>query len=400
MPCRTWLLAATVLVLSCGGQVPARVGSATPRSNGVGDGGGGASIGGVGYGANAHEARRSALASLSEAIIATVNSTLTRRSHQGGGRNEDVVDHQLRVSSETLLKGVQYTEPRPTRDGLRVDARLTAAAAEETIGFLLREIGQNAEVLGEKELRRLVQRVGLLEALLATSLASRLPNHQRNLAATAAARTRLNQHLNMGVVEFNGDLTGASLTLDGATIPPQARHFAAPGAHVFSVVRRGYRQLDGRFRIAAGERKLIELPQVRDDNQVHRLYLNCGDAPPPVCDSFTARLSRLRIQPSPTTTAANALQLNVDDVFTEAAGHRKHRLEVTVRLWAGKRVAQTLSAKTSFHTTPSTETAIVRKRTERVLDQLVPVVVDRMLAPGVLSKGDINYDGMFRGRQR
>lgn len=378
-----WLMA---LALACGAPIGTPVSSASPRGAPHGR-----SLRGVGQGVNKIAAQKSALSGLSEVIIAKISSTTTIRQRQDNKGSEDSVEVDLRVTSLTLLKGVTYSDPRPVAGGVEVEAILSGAAALETINFLLREVSQDADTLDEAALRGLVERVGLLEALLATSLAARLPEHKRHMAASAAARKLLNQYLNQGLLVFEGDLADAKLTMDGVALLAAPHHFVAPGEHAFEVVKPGHRAVTGRFRISAGERKAVRLPLVRDDGRVHRAYLKCAAADRGICQAFATRLASFSVLPADGTRASNAIRLEIDDVFTEAGGYRKHSLMVTVKVWRGAQVAATLSGKASFNTTPPTEASILRNRAVAVVNKLVPALVNRMVTKNLFGGPDVDY---------
>ena len=381
---------------SCGGQ---RADTA-PRSPGpsVSQRARGALLA-TGHGETVPEAQEKALSALSQSVLSQISSQFISTARQVNDRASQTVEDTLSVSSRVLFKGVVYSPPRQSDNGsIVVDAVLSREALADTVDYLRREVTQRIDILDVPRLREVLAHAGFLAALLTTPAAASLPNREQLLETASEVREEVNQRLNQGLVIFEGDLEGATITMDSVMLPRGAEHFLPPGRHGFIAEMAEHHTLRGQFHVSPGQRKIIRLQFIRRRNKPTSLHVVYPADFGFLRDEFEAAFSQFGVSANGGRLAGNALRLRVKDEVVGVGEHRKHRMVVFIEAYRGEEVVTKIRAAQEYYSTSETEDYLRKKKSTELARRLVPTLIKKMDADGLFSDRAFDYERFFRSQ--
>jgi len=351
----------------------------------------------TGRGATAKEARQNAVAALAWSIVSRISSDLTTRGLEAEGRYDKSVEQRITLSSDVLLKGVEYSKPREADDGqVEVDAVFTPKALRHTADFLRRKVSGPSEALDVAGLRAVIEHAELLDALLTSRLAETLPDRKTLRLAAAEAHETAQRRLNQGIVVFDGELTGAELSVDGQALPRAAEHFLPPGEHSFVASKAGHHTLRGRLRLAAGERKVVRLRFVREREAGGQVYVAGPPEHPFLRDEVESALARFGIRVTGPTGAGNAVFVRLHDDATRAGSHSKHRLGLFLEAYRADVMVTKVKASLNYYATPDTADYLLRTKAGKLVRKLVPALMKDLNSRRFYSDKPFDYRRLGR----
>jgi len=220
----------------------------------------------TGYGLTVLESQDSAIEELSGIIISHVDSKFTQRKFVKGDKSNKAISRFLKITSKTVLKGVQYRSLRKVENEFVSKAILTRQALNGTIDYLENLINIRGYRLSRSELREKLELISFLKPLLGLS--------SKTTYFSDRKEREFLSYLNQAQIEFHIVPKNAEIEIAGKRFQNFESIFLSGGKYFYRIFQKGYFQEHGYLRVSNGEKVVKNISLILKESNSKNIYLD------------------------------------------------------------------------------------------------------------------------------
>lgn len=327
---------------------------------------------GTGYGSNEKNAKMDALAQLSSSIVAQIKGSASMSQEEKDGKYTETLKNDIMVNSSVFLKGVEYTQPKKTKEGFEVTAFMSSKAVINTITYLITTLPDDLEMLDPVKYDSTLTTVYLAFSLLYSVSEQAVPEKKKYIDILSAVKKEIEMMASHGSIYFSGK-TGlkGTVEINGSANPVNKKIFLKPGSYNFLIKSEGYKNLKGSFSLSKGDKKFVELILIPEKMGKKEVYLKVNSAVR-IVDDIEKALLDFGIVPSADENLTHSIIISLKGTTITVDNYRKYQLEVDLHTFKnGVKYKITHYEHKPFFVTPQNETARIREETRNVSVEVV-----------------------------
>ncbi len=336
-----------------------------------------------GLGKTVKEAKRDALREISQTILSKVVSSIEVEKRLEGSKFSKKVISNISVSSDLILKGVEFSKPRKRGKYYEVVGYFTRDSLRDTVDYLKSKVYHRLENLSRAQLRRALEYSYYLMALLTFA------GDEEEIKKLKSYQEEILRRLNSGVVSFLVYPEDAKVFLNNRRVKTFTPIYLREGEYSFKVERKGYRGVRGRFYIAKGETLSIPVRLVPKFKSKVEVFTFSQD--PKLREVLEASLRDYGIKVTDNPKVGNAFFLTYRDEKTKVDEYTKHTLFVFLSAYKDGKLYRRVKAKVSFVTTEETQSRIFYEKLNSLIPKMVSVLLSKMDLKNFWSQKPYDY---------
>ncbi len=327
---------------------------------------------GTGYGSNENAAKSDALSHLSQSIVANIHSETKMSQKERDGKYSETFVNDIRVNSTVFLKGVAYTAPEKTKDGIKVTAYMTKDAVLGTLRYLISTLPENLDTLEPAKYDSVLTTVYLAYSLIFAIPQRDLPERSKYISILDAVKREVEKMASHGTIFFmTKEGVSAEISIGGKQYEANTKIFLKPGKYNFNVKSEGYRNLRGSFHLSRADKRFVELVLIPEQIAKREVYLNVISSVR-VVDDIEKALLDFGIIPSQDEDLPHSIVVTLKGTTVTVDNYRRYELEMDLHTFKnGKRFRITRYKHKPFFVTPETEEATIRRETAKISVQVI-----------------------------
>ena len=342
------------------------------------------------YGKTTKEARISALKGLSQQIISQVQAKeeLYKKREQGKVYRKYVSSSE--IVTKSLLKGVIFKNFGKTPAGYKVCAYFTKNSLKETIGYLKSVLSVDFSKMNRAQLKEALTKAGFL-----LNLAFLSPN-AKNIEEFAKKKIeQINVYLNYGCLVVNVIPSNAKIIINGKIYSSGEPIYLPPEiTYIVRIEAPGYEPVIKNVYLGRGEKRSLSIELVKKLKVNLEVYVFSNIKF--IIDEASTILSQAGFRITSSPVAPNAIYIKLKDATIKVDEYTKHTLYMYVVAYKGKEKFLEIRGRTrGFFTTPETEVAIIKKKTDKLLRVVLKRLINKLDIDKFKGEKEINYSKLF-----
>ena len=322
---------------------------------------------GKGIGKDEKSAKMSALAELENSIVVNVSSQLKMSQEEKDGRYSQYLEEDIRTGSDVFLKGVRFTEPRKTEDGFELFAFMTEKSVINTISYLLKTMPSDIDSLSREKFDDVLTMIYLSYSLLYAVSDSQVRERQKYINILNKLKAEIEKSATFGSIYFSArtGVTG-KVEIAGKEHDLNKKIHLKPGSYDFTVKSSGYKKLNGKFSVARGDRKFVEVILIPENSGRKEVFLRV-DGQVRMIDDIEKTLLDFGIVPTQNGNLPHQIVVVLKETVTKVDKYEKYILEVDVHTFKnGRKFKITHYAHRPFFVTSGNKNEKVREESRKV----------------------------------
>ena len=322
---------------------------------------------GKGIGKDEKSAKMSALAELGNSIVVNVSSQLKMSQEEKDGRYSQYFKEDIKTGSDVFLKGVRFTKPQKTENGFEIVAFMTEKSVINTISYLLKTIPSDIDLLLPEKFDDVLTMIYLSYSLLYAVSDSQVKERKKYINILNNLKAEIEKSATFGSIYFSAK-TGVigKVEITGKEYDLNKKIHLKPGNYDFKVKSNGYKTLNGKFAIAKGDKKFVELILIPENLGRKEVFLRV-DSPVRMIDDIEKTLLDFGIVPTQNKNLPHQIVVVLKETATKVDNYEKYILEVDVHTFRnGQKFKITHYAHRPFFVTYQNKSGKIREESRKV----------------------------------
>lgn len=327
---------------------------------------------GRGIGKDEKSAKFSALSELSSSIVVAVSSQLQISQEEKDGKYSQSLKEDIKTRSDTFLKGVRFTKPEKTGNGIEITAFMTEKDVINTISYLLKTMPFDIETLSPEKFDDVLTAIYLSYSLLYAVSDAQVKERQKYINILNNLKAEIENLATSGSIYFSakGGISG-KVEISGKEYALNKKIHLQPGNYNFTVKSDGYKTLGGKFFISKGDKKFVELILVPEKMGKKEVYLRV-ESPVRMIDDIEKTLLDFGIVPTQNKNLPHSLVVVLKGTTTKVDNYERYTLEVDVHTFKnGQKFKITHYEHKPFFVTPQNRNEKIREESRKVAAAVV-----------------------------
>lgn len=327
---------------------------------------------GKGTGKDEKSAKLSALSELSSSIVVAVSSQLQMSQEEKDGKYSQYFKEDIKTRSDTFLKGVRFTKPEKTGNGIEITAFMTEKDVINTISYLLKTMPFDIETLPPEKFDDVLTAIYLSYSLLYAVSDAQVKERQKYINILNNLKAEIENLATSGSIYFSakGGISG-KVEISGREYALNKKIHLQPGNYNFTVKSDGYKTLGGKFFISKGDKKFVELILVPEKMGKKEVYLRV-ESPVRMIDDIEKTLLDFGIVPTQNKDLPHSLVVVLKGTTTKVDNYERYTLEVDVHTFKnGQKFKITHYEHKPFFVTPQNRNEKIREESRKVSTAVV-----------------------------
>jgi len=283
---------------------------------------------GRGTGNNEKSAKMSALAELGNSIVVNVSSVLQMSQEDINGEYSQYFKEDIKTRSDVFLKGVRFTKLKKTGEGFETVAFMTEKDITNTISYLLKQMPSDIDALDPEKFDDVLTAIYLSYSLLYAVSDSQVKERQKYIIILNNLKAEIEKLAVSGSVYFSAR-TGVSgkVGIAGKEYDLNKKIHLKPGDYNFLVKSKGYKTQSGKFALAKGDRKFVELIMIPENLGKKEVFLRV-DSSVRMIDDIEKVLLDFGIVPTQNKNLPHQIVVVVKGTSAKVDNYEKYTVEV------------------------------------------------------------------------
>ena len=322
---------------------------------------------GRGLGNDEKSARMSALAELGSSIVVNVSSVLQMSQEDINGRYSESFKNDVKIKSDVFLKGVRFTKLKKTGNGFETVAFMTEKDVINTISYLLKQMPSDIDALDPEKFDDVLTAIYLSYSLLYAVSDSQVKERQKYISILDNLKAEIENLAVSGSVYFSAR-TGVQgkVGIAGKEYDLNKKIHLKPGNYDFLVKSKGYKTQSGKFTIAKGDKKFVELVMIPENLGKKEVFLRV-DSSVRMIDDIEKVLLDFGIVPTQNKNLPHQIIVVVKGNSAKVDSYEKYTVEVDLHTFKnGQKFKITHYAHRPFFVTQQNKNEKIREESRKV----------------------------------
>lgn len=322
---------------------------------------------GKGTGNDEKSAKMSALAELGNSIVVNVSSVLQMSQEDINGKYSQYVKEDIKTRSDVFLKGVRFTKPQKTGDGVEIVAFMTEKDVTNTISYLLKQMPSDIDALDPEKFDDVLTEIYLSYSLLYAVSDSQVKERQKYISILNNLKAEIENLAVSGSVYFSAR-TGIAgkVEIAGKEYDLNKKIHLKPGNYNFLVKSKGYKSQSGKFTIDRGDRKFVELIMIPENLGKKEVFLRV-DSSVRMIDDIEKVLLDFGIVPTQNKNLPHQIVVVVKGNSAKVDSYEKYTVEVDLHTFKnGQKFKITHYGHRPFFVTQQNKKEKIREESKKI----------------------------------
>ena len=288
------------------------------------------------------------------------------------GKYSQYFKEDIKTRSDTFLKGVRFTKPEKTGNGIEITAFMTEKDVINTISYLLKTMPFDIETLPPEKFDDVLTAIYLSYSLLYAVSDAQVKERQKYINILNNLKAEIENLATSGSIYFSakGGISG-KVEISGREYALNKKIHLQPGNYNFTVKSDGYKTLGGKFFISKGDKKFVELILVPEKMGKKEVYLRV-ESPVRMIDDIEKTLLDFGIVPTQNKDLPHSLVVVLKGTTTKVDNYERYTLEVDVHTFKnGQKFKITHYEHKPFFVTPQNRNEKIREESRKVSTAVV-----------------------------